>query len=301
MESSFVGIGLPIALAVVMFGLGLSLTVADFRRVVRAPRALAIILAAQIVVLPLIAFGLAHVFGLEPLMAVGLMALAASPGGTMASLLSHLFHGDVALNITLTAVNSVLAIVTLPIVVNLSLAWFTDSADGIGAQPGKLISVFAVVLIPVMVGMAVRARATAFALRADRPVRIASFIVVTVVLFGALLSEDGVVDFLLQAGAVTALFCVLSLSIGYLLPRVAGLSAAQSIAGGFEIGVHNAALALAITLTVLDSTEMSVIPAVYGIIMFPLAAAFGAVVTRVDRGTTQEPRPEPGFSSDVRP
>lgn len=301
MESSFVGIGLPIALAVVMFGLGLSLTVADFRRVVRTPRALAIILGAQVVVLPLIAFGLANAFGLEPLMAVGLMALAASPGGTMASLLSHLFHGDVALNITLTAVNSVLAIVTLPIVVNLSLAWFTDSADGIGAQPGKLISVFAVVLIPVMVGMAVRARATTFALRADRPVRIASFVLVTVVLFGALLSEDGVVDFLVRAGAVTALFCLLSLSIGYLLLRVAGLSVAQSIAGGFEIGVHNAALALAITLTVLDSTEMSVIPAVYGIIMFPLAAAFGAVVTRVDRSTTQEPRPEPGFSSDVRP
>ncbi|AZG46747.1 bile acid:sodium symporter family protein [Gordonia insulae] len=283
MESSFVSVGLPVALAVVMFGLGLSLSVADFRRVVATPRATVIILGCQMLLLPAVAFGLAIVFDLEPLLAVGLMTLAASPGGSMASLMSHLFRGDVALNITLTAVNSVLALITLPIVVNLSLAYFTDASDNIGAQPGKLLQVFAVVLIPVALGMLVRARAEGVATRADRPVRIASVVLVVVVLLGTLLSEDRVMDFLVKAGAVTSVFCVVSLGLGYLIPRLAGLGQAQSIAGGFEIGLHNATLALAVTLTVLDSTEMSVAPAVYGIAMFPLAGAFGVVVSRLGR------------------
>ncbi|WAC57865.1 bile acid:sodium symporter family protein [Gordonia sp. SL306] len=291
MESSFATVGLPIALAVIMFGLGLSLSVADFGRVAKNPRAVAIILGCQVVLLPLIGFGLAIAFGLQPLLAVGLMTLAAAPGGTVANLYSHLFHGDVALNITLTALNSILALVTLPIVVNLSVAWFLDSADNLGVQPTKMLQVFALVLIPVALGMFVRARASTVAARADRPVRIASVVLIVVVVLGALLGEDRALEYAAEAGAVTAIFCALSLTIGYVVPRLAGLSAAQCIAGGFEIGLHNATLALAVTLTVLDSSEMSVAPAVYGIVMFPLAILFGVVVTRIGRIRTTAEAP----------
>src|ERR1041385_3063312 len=109
---------LPVALGIVMLGLGLSLTVADFTRVVRYPKATIVALVCQILVLPAVCLGLVRLFDLDPVLAVGMMVLAASPGGTTANLFSHLARGDVALNITLTAINSVLAVVTLPIVVN---------------------------------------------------------------------------------------------------------------------------------------------------------------------------------------
>jgi len=125
---------LPIALAVVMLGLGLSLTVADFARVVRYPRAAVVALGCQILLIPGICLALVLLFDLAPALAVGMMLLAASPGGTTANLFSHLARGDVALNITLTAINSVLAVVTLPLVVNLSLAGFMDGQDAIGLQ-----------------------------------------------------------------------------------------------------------------------------------------------------------------------
>ena len=115
MDSGLVAIGLPAALAIIMFGLGLALTVDDFRRVGSAPRPVVVALLAQLVLLPLLCFGLVLALELEAILAVGMMLLAASPGGTTANLFSHLFRGDVALNITLTAVNSVIAVVSLPL------------------------------------------------------------------------------------------------------------------------------------------------------------------------------------------
>lgn len=288
MDSAFVSIGLPIALGIIMFGLGLSLTPQDFRRVAAEPKAVVIILACQVVLLPAVAFGLTKLFSLETGLAVGLMILAASPGGTTASLYSHLFRGDVALNIALTALNSVLALITLPIVVNLSLAHFVGEGS-VGMQPAKLLQVFAVVLIPVVLGMIVRSRWPAVAAACDRPVRIVSAILLVVVVIGALLGEERALEYLGQAGAVTALFCVVSLGVGYLVPRLFGLTHRQAVASGFEIGIHNSTLAIAIALTVLNNPTMSVPPAVYGIIMFPLAAIFGAIVVR--RTRTAEPEP----------
>lgn len=285
-ESSFVSIGLPVALAIIMFGLGLSLRVDDFRRVIYNPKAIGIILGAQVLLLPAVAFGLAHAFALDPLLAVGLMILAASPGGTTASLYSHLFRGDVALNITLTALNSILALLTLPIVVNLALWYFVEDSDTVGIQPDKLIQVFAVVLIPVALGMYVKHRAPGFAQRADKPVRILSALLLVGVVVGALLGEERAMEFLRQVGIVTALFCLLSLSIGYVVPRLFGLTRPQAIASGFEIGIHNSTLAIAVALTVLESTEMSIAPAVYGILMFPLAALFGFIVARKAKDST---------------
>ena len=174
MNSVLGSVLLPVALAVVMFGLGLSLTVEDFVRVRRHPAAVVVALVCQLVLLPAVCFGLVLLFGLPPLLAVGMMLLAASPGGTTANLFSHVFRGDVALNITLTAVNSVLAVVTLPLVANFAIGHFTTGGDGLDLQFDKVVQVFAIVLIPVVLGMLVRRRSPGFADRMDRPVRIFS-------------------------------------------------------------------------------------------------------------------------------
>ena len=116
MDSALTTVGLPIALAIIMFGLGLDLTVDDFRRIGRHPRAVAVALGCQLILLPAICFGLVVLLDLPPLLGIGMLLLAASPGGTSANLFSHLFRGDVALNITLTAINSVIALFTLPLV-----------------------------------------------------------------------------------------------------------------------------------------------------------------------------------------
>lgn len=279
-DSALISIGLPIALAIIMFGLGLSLTPGDFRRVATSPRAVVVALVLQILVLPAVAFGLVIAFNLDPLLAVGVMLLAASPGGTTANLLSHLFRGDVALNITLTAINSVLAAVSIPVITNLAISYF--DADGtLGLQFGKVLQVIAIVIIPVVLGMFVRSKSPGFATRADRPVRIFSIAVLAIVALGAIFGErDNILDYLQSVGAVTALFCLASLSLGYFVSRLLRLSKTQSIAASMEIGVHNTTIALTIALSVLDSVEVAIPAAIYSVFMYILAPAFGFLISR---------------------
>ena len=279
-DSALITTGLPVALAIIMFGLGLSLTVGDFRRVARSPRAVVVALAIQVLVLPVVAFGLVTAFDLDPLLAVGVMLLAASPGGTTANLFSHLFRGDVALNVTLTAVNSVLAAVTIPLVTNFAINHF--DADGeLGLQLGKVVQVVAIVLVPVAIGMVVRRRSESFASRADRPVRVFSIVVLVAVSVGAILGErENIADYVEQVGVVAGLFCLISLSLGYLGARVLRLDHAQAVATSMEIGIHNTTIALTIALSVLDSTEVAIPAAVYSILMYVLATAFGFAITR---------------------
>jgi BASS family bile acid:Na+ symporter len=158
---------LLVALALVMFGLGLSLSLGDFRRLVHHPKAVAIALLLQAVLLPLACWGIVVALGLSPVYAVGLMLLAASPGGVSANLFSHLFGGNVAMNISLTAINTLLSIVTLPLIANLAIAAFINSGQVVPLQFGKVAEVIAVVLVPVVIGMAVAARAPAFAARME--------------------------------------------------------------------------------------------------------------------------------------
>ena len=279
-DSPLIAIGLPIALAIIMLGLGLTLTTADFRRVAQTPRAVVVVLALQLVVLPLVAFGLVEAFDLDPLLAVGVMLLAASPGGTTANLFSHLFRGDVALNVTLTAINSVLAAISIPVITNFAIDHFGAEGE-LGLQFAKVVQVIAIVVVPVAIGMLVRRRAPALAVRADRPVRIFSIAVLVVVAVGALLGErDNLAGYLQQVGVVTGLFCLASLTIGYGAARLMRLDERQSIASSMEIGIHNTTVALTIALSVLDSTEVAVPSAVYSVLMYVLATAFGLAVTR---------------------
>jgi BASS family bile acid:Na+ symporter len=158
---------LPLALGIIMLGLGLGLTGEDFRRVARYPRAVLIGLGLQTLLLPWVAFGLALGFGLSPELAVGLMLLAASPGGATANIYSHLARGDVALNITLTAINSVLCLLTLPLILNLSLEHFLGAGQYVPLPTKKVIEVAIIIVLPVLLGMLVRARRRAFAARAE--------------------------------------------------------------------------------------------------------------------------------------
>ncbi len=289
MDSALLSIGLPIALAIIMFGLGLSLTVDDFRRIGQDPKPVVLALVAQVVLLPVLCFGLVTVFDLDPLLAVGMMLLAASPGGTTANLFSHLFRGDVALNITLTAVNSVIAVATMPVVVNLAVEHFDpEDAGDVGLQLGKTLQVFAIVLVPVAVGMVVRRSAPDFAERADKPVRIASAVVLALVICGALLAErENLADYFSDIGPAAAVFCACSLALGYLLPRLAGVEERQSLSSAFEVGIHNSTLAIAIAISVLDSEPLAVPAAIYGVLMFPLALVAGFTFRRLSRSGTR--------------
>jgi bile acid:Na+ symporter, BASS family len=307
MDSALTLVGLPIALGIIMLGLGLGLTVEDFRRVGRHPKAAVLALLCQVVLLPAICFGLARASGLAPELAVGLMLLAASPGGTTANLYSHLFGGHVALNITLTAINSILAVVTLPVVVNLSAAYFLAEGADIGLQFDKVLQVFAIVLVPVAIGMLVRSRAPGLAARLDRPVRILSVVVLVAVIAGAVFKErENIADYFVSVGLAVLAFNVLSLLIGYGVPRIAGVDHRASIAAGFEIGIHNSTLAITIALSpaLLDSVQMAIPAAVYGIVMFFTAAIFGWLVTRNRSVTSTEagrrPAPDAHRSSSPR-
>lgn len=282
MGSALTTIGLPVALGIIMFGLGLSLTPADFARVAKHPKAVIIALVCQLLVLPALCFGLVVLFHLPPVLAVGMMLLAASPGGTTANLYSHLFRGDIALNISLTAINSVISVLTLPLIVNLSLGYFYPEGGQLGIDVVEALKVFAIVLIPVVLGMLARRANPAFADRMDRPVRIASIIILVVVIAGAVVSNlKPLMENIGALAGITVVFCLASLTLGFVIPRLFRVNRPQAVASSFEIGIHNATLAIVIAQSVLGNFEMSLPGAVYGVLMFFIAAAFGLVLTRV--------------------
>jgi BASS family bile acid:Na+ symporter len=282
-----------------MLGLGLTLTLADFARVVKFPKPVLIGLACQILLLPFICFLIAKGFGLAPALAVGLMLLAASPGGTTANLFSHLAHGDVALNVTLTAVNSLIAILTMPLLVNLSLAYFMTADQAIPLQFSKVLQVFAIVLVPVALGMLIRRLAPGFSARMERPMKIiaALFLLFTIVL--AMVKDwQTVLDYAPVVGGAALLFNLLSLGIGYWLPRLLKIPKRQAIAIGMEIGIHNGTLAIALALapTLLNNSTMAIPAAIYSLIMFFTAAGFGWWVSR---GHEQSSPVGAGLASDA--
>ena len=280
MDSALTTVGLPVALAIIMFGLGLDLTVADFKRVGRAPKAVAVALACQVVLLPAICFGLVVLFDLPALLGIGMMLLAASPGGTTANLFSHLFRGDVALNITLTAINTVIAVVTLPLITGFAIEWF-DRQDDVSMPLSEIVKVFALILLPVGLGMVVNKRAPGFARRMDKPVRIGSAVILAILVLGILLDQiENVGDYLADVGLIAALFCAISLVVGYVVPKAFGVTGPQAIASSMEVGVHNATLAIYVAVEVLDEVEISVPAAVYSLEMFVFATVWGMWVSR---------------------
>lgn len=278
---------LPIALGIIMLGLGLGLSLDDFKRVALYPKAIVIGLICQMVLLPVICFIIAVGLQLPPELAVGLMLLAASPGGPTANLYSHLAQGDVALNISLTAINSLLTLISLPFIVNFSLQYFLVSEQAIPMQFKKIIEVFLIVLIPVILGMLVKAKKPEISDRMDKPVRILSALFLALIIISAIIKEKAnVIIYFQEVGLAAFLFNILSMMAGYFIPQLFSVNKKQAISIGMEIGIHNGTLAIYIALNVLGNSAMSIPPAIYSLIMFFTAAFFGYLVNKKQNNTS---------------
>lgn len=269
------------ALAIVMLGLGLSLAVEDFRRLREHPKAVVLALVLQVVLLPGTAYLLIVAFGMEPLYAVGLMLLAASPGGVSANLFSHLFGGNVALNISLTAINTVLSIISLPLIANWAIAAFVQSGQVVPLQFGKIVEVMGIVLLPVGLGMLVRAKSPGWAAQLDKPMKIFSAVVLAAFSIIAIAKEwQALSTSFSNIGPVVLAFNVISLLAGYYLSRAIGLNQGMATAISFEIGIHNSSLAIFVALSVLGSFQLALPAAVYSVSMYLTATLFGFLVLR---------------------
>ena len=270
-----------IALGLVMFGLGLSLTVGDFKRLLRHPRAVVLALVLQVLVLPAACYALIVLLGVAPLYAVGLMLLAASPGGVSANLFSHLFGGNVAMNISLTAINTVLSIISLPLITNWAINTFAHTGQVVPLQFGKVVEVIVIVLVPVVLGMWVHRRVPSFSVRMEKPMKTFSAVVLAAFALIAMAKEwSALVESFAGIGPAVLLFNAISLASGYYLSRAAGLDKSMATAISFEIGIHNSTLAIFIALSVLNNFQLALPAAIYSVSMYLMATLFGTLVLR---------------------
>jgi BASS family bile acid:Na+ symporter len=277
---------LPIALGVVMIGLGLHLTPADFRRVWVVPRAVLVALFVQTALLPPVAVAMGWFLGLPPEIALGLVLLSAAPGGVTANLFSHLARGDLALNITLTAINSVLALVTLPIWVIFGMRLFLGAEGTVPPPVGKLVEVAALVVAPVAIGMAIRHFSPATAERLNKPVRVLSTLILVALIAVAVVKEWAIIrEHAPRIGLVMVGFNLISLFAGFFASRLARLDLAQSTAIAFEIGIHNSTIAIYIALQVLERPAVAIAPGLYSLSMYLTAGLFAAWILRRVRAT----------------
>ena len=278
-QSVFAAVLLPVALALIMGSLGLSLTVGDFRRIVVQPRGVLIGIANLLVVSPLLAFAVAELYGLEPAFAVGLVLLGASPGGTLANLLTHLARGETALSITMTAISSVAAAVTVPLYLTLAVDHFGAAVGDDVSTVGVAVRVFLITVVPLSIGMRLRARDPGWAARVEPRARRLAFGVFLVVVAGAVGSEFGTVsDHLGELAAATITLNVAAMGVSFAVARLARLSDPQATAIAMELGLHNATVAIAIGASVDES--LTIPAAVYSGFMFVTAGAFARVMAR---------------------
>lgn len=273
MESSpLISAGLPIALFIIMIGIGMTLTIRDFRQVAVYPKGMIVGTVAQILVMPLIAFMLATFLAVPPAIAVGLVIIAACPGGTTSNLFVLLSRGNIALSIVLTVSASLITILTLPLFTNIALQHYMGTEEDIVLPVWKTIGMLVgIVLFPVAVGMVVRTRKPEVARKAESIVSIFGGIVLAVLIVALVYGvRDQIWELLKQAGPATILLNVAGIGLGLAAGRVAGLTQRESLAVAVELGVKNGTIALMVTLTLLESSAMSIPAAVYGVLMFPI-------------------------------
>ncbi len=274
-QSALIDIGLPIAVFIIMTGIGMTLAPADFQRVALRPKALIWGVAAALLLLPLVGLSLAIVMGLRPEIAVGLVIVAACPIGTTSSLFSYLARGDLALSIALSALGSLVSIVTLPLFANFAIERLGEGDIRIYLPVLRTIGVMiAIILFPVIVGMIVRRRVPAFAARAEKVVGAFGVVVLVVLIVGIGISVyQRWLEILVSAGpaVVALLFCAVAL--GLLGSRALGLSAAEAITVTLSISIRNAAIGMVLAITMMHSPEIAVPPALFGLLMY--AIGFG--------------------------
>ena len=264
----------------------MSLTTNDFKRIIIYPKAVALGLINQIILLPLMAYGLILLFGLKTEMAVGIMILAACPGGATSNLLAHLAKGDIALSITLTAISSLVTVLSIPFIVNFALAHFMQDGSELKLDVFQtIISVVIITIIPAGIGMFFRSRDAAFCDRMEKPVKIMSGVFLILIIVAAILKErNNIIEYFLLAGPVALSLNIGSLALGFFSSRIARLSPRQSGTISIETGIQNGTLGIAIAATLIGNSQMTIPPAIYSLIMF----ATGAVVIYIGNQTIKD-------------
>ena len=273
---------LPVALAFIMFALGLGLTFADFARVARQPRDFLIGVASQLILLPAVAWLLVSVWSLPPELALGVMIIAAAPGGVTSNILTALARGDVALSISLTAVISLVCVVTIPLIVVFAHDRLMDgSATGDVSVAKTAISVFVIVTVPVTIGLLVRHFAVGFSRRVEPAVRHISTVLFIIVLAGAIYQERAnIVTYFAQAGLITLTLNVVMMVLAYCIARLFASGPRQRIAISMECGLQNGTLAIAVAAILFGGGLVAVPAATYSLIMFATALIYVAIARR---------------------
>lgn len=262
---------LPLALFIIMLGMGLSLVVDDFRRVLRFPGAVAIGLLLKLVLIPMLTFGILLLFPLQPELAVGFILLAACPGGATTNLITNLAKGDVALSITLTAMASVITVFTIPVMVNMGLQHFMGESREIHLPFGRtVVQILAITVVPVLIGMALNAKWPVLSKKAEQPVKVISAVFLVLIIAAALLKErDNVLEFFQKAGPVAIILNLLGMILGYIVTFLLTRRKQQAVTVGVEVGIVNGTLGITIAAGILGNSVMTIPSAIYSIIMFP--------------------------------
>jgi len=288
-SSPLVSIALPVGLGLIMLILGLSLTPADFRRVASRPRAMAIGMANLLLVAPLLAFAIAELFDLRAGLAVGLVLLGASPGGTMANILTHLARGETALSVSMTALSSVVAVVTVPLYLGLATAHFGAGDAGEVAMLEVVPRVFAITVVPLTIGMWIRERQPAWVERTSPTLKRAAIGIFSLIVIGAIAAEHRIVfDNILTVGAACLTLNVVAMTLSFAAAKLARLEARQATAIALELGVHNTTLAIAVGAAL--SPVLAVPAAVYSAFMFVTGIGFARLMYLRNR---EQDAPEP--------
>lgn len=258
------------SLIIIMLGMGLSLVIDDFKRIVLYPKAIAVGLVNQLILLPIIGFSIAVLFPLSPEISIGIMILAASPGGPTSNLITHLAKGDTALSVTLTALSSFITILSIPIIVNFALVHFLDQGQVIKLDwLQTVIQILVIIIIPISIGMLIRRYKEGFALKMAKPVRKASGVVIALVIVGIFIKERAnFVSYFQQAGLATLALNVTTMVVGYYSSKLFKINTKRAISISIESGIQNGTLAITIAVVLLGNTAFAIAPAIYSLLMF---------------------------------
>ena len=286
MQSLFSGYFLPITLAVITLGMGLSLTDRDFRHIFAQPKAVITGLLSQMVLLPLIAFLIVRSIQIDPLFKVGLMIIAACPGGATSNLITYLLRGNVALSISMTAINSLITLVTIPLIVTLSIEAFIHEDAAIHLGVGEtVLKVFLITLLPAFAGTRIRKRKPNFADGLERPLRIILPVLLLIVYLGVIFidqgSESATRSDFFDIFPYALLLNLLAMGSGLMIARIIRLSVRNQLTISIEVGLLNSALAIFVCATLLKSHSMALVPVVYGSFTFFSTLLFGWMVKKI--------------------
>ena len=274
-ESVLTSVVLPLSLFIIMLGVGLSLVIDDFKRVVVFPKAVAVGLFNQLLLLPLVAFGLAILFQLPPVMAVGLMLIACCPGGVTSNLITYVSRGDTALSITLTAISGVIVVITIPLILIFSMDYFMGETREVAVPVLQtIIQIVGITIVPVTIGMLLRRFKPGFADRMEKPARVGSAAIFVLILAGVIAANIEVIrEHFISLSGVTASLNIIMMLIGYASARLLQLKAPQALSISIESGIQNGTLAIVIATSILRRGDMAVAPGIYSLIMFMSGAA----------------------------